>query len=424
MAEDGERRRPHVVVLGGGFGGLETAVALRRADVDVTLIDKRNHHLFQPLLYQVATAALTPTDIAAPIRKVLADQDNAEVLLARAERLDPERKIVSCVGGKEVPYDFLVIAAGMTNAYFGHDAWEKHAPGLKSLEEALHIRDHVLLAYETAEDPGTSEAERKKLLTFVVIGGGPTGVELAGALAEIAKRTMTRNFRHFDPKSARVILVEGSDRLLASYPIELSEQAREDLEELGCEVRLGVRAKAIDENGLELEGERIHARTVLWAAGVRGVPIAGTLGVKLDRSGRIPVNPDLTVTDKPGVFAIGDIAAFKDGDSMLPGVAQVAMQQGRCAAKNILHSIEGEPLETFRYKDLGSMATIGRKRAIAVLGRMHLTGFLAWLAWLFVHLMALVGYRNRAAVLADWAWAYFTYQRSARIILDRAAPRG
>ena len=414
--------RPHVVILGAGFGGLEAAKTLARAPVRVTIVDKRNHHLFQPLLYQVATAALAPTDIAAPVRTILAAQDNVTVRLGRATAIDAARRRLELAEGEPLEWDVLIVAAGLTNAYFGHDAWEVSAPGLKSLEEALRIRDHVLLAYERAETAG--DEERRRLLTFVVIGGGPTGVELAGALAEIARKTMTRNFRHFDPRSARVVLVEGGDRLLASYPPELSERARADLEELGVEVRLGARAKDIDAGGVTLEDERVEACTVLWAAGVGGVPVARTLGVPLDRMGRVPVRPDLRPDGLERVFVIGDLASCAGEDGKpLPGVAQVALQQGRHAARSALRVLDGEALEAFRYRDLGSMATIGRKRAIAVLGRIQLEGLLAWLAWLFVHLMALVGFRNRVAVLAEWAWAYFTYQRSARVILDRAAPR-
>ncbi len=411
--------RPKVVVVGAGFGGLRVARSLRRAPVDVTVVDKRNHHLFQPLLYQVATAALSATDIAAPIRNVLRGCDNCRVLLARVTEIDVTAREVRTADGEAIPYDHLVLAVGMTNGYFGHDEWQRDAPGLKSLEEALEIRRRVLLAYENAER-ATAEEERREFLTFVVIGGGATGVELAGALAEIARRTMTRNFRSFDPGSARVILLEGGSRLLPAFPTELSERVRADLEELGVEVRLGVRAQEVDAEGVRIDGERVRARTTLWAAGVQGVPLVKTLGVELDRQGRVPVTRHLRVKGVDGVFAIGDIAAFEQDGEPLPGVAQVALQQGECVAENVMHAVRDEPLAPFRYHDLGTMATIGRSRAVAVLGKMRLTGFVAWCAWLFVHLMALVGFRNRLVVLVEWAYAYLSYQRSARIILNRA----
>jgi len=400
--------------------------ALAKASVRVTVVDKRNHHLFQPLLYQVATAGLAATDIAAPIRKILASQKNAEVLMARATRVDAERKRLVLVDG-ELPYDYLIIAAGMTNSYFGHDEWEVHAPGLKSLEEALEIRRRVLSAYEAAER-ASDAAGRAPFLTFVVIGGGPTGVELAGALAEIARRTMTKNFRNFDPKDAKVVLVEGGPRLLPAMPVELSERTRSDLEALGVDVRLSARAESIDAEGVDLTGpdgaERIHARTVLWGAGVAGVPIGKTLGVEPDRAGRVPVGEDLRVVGLDDVFVVGDLARFEQPDgTLVPGVAPAAMQQGELAAKNILAAIRGEAPRAFSYVDKGSMATIGRKKAVAVAGRFKMTGLLAWLAWLFVHLMALVGFRNRLMVLMEWAWAYFSFQRSARIILGQSAGR-
>jgi NADH dehydrogenase len=417
------RKRPRVVIVGAGFGGLATAKALRREDVEVLVLDRRNHHLFQPLLYQVATAALSATDIAAPIRRVLARAENCTVLLAEVDHVDAAKKTVHTTSGDLLGYDYLVLAAGATNRYFGHDEWELHAPGLKSLEEALGIRRRVLLAFENAErlsvdDP--DDAARAAELTFVVVGGGATGVELAGALAEIARRTMTRNFRHFDPRLARVVLLEGGPRLVGSFAPELSDHVRGDLESLGVEVRPGTRVERIDAGGVVLSGgERIAARTVLWAAGVGGAPVAGTLGVPLDRAGRVPVRGDLTVKDLEdrSIFVIGDLAALEQDGQQLPGVAQVAMQMGRHAAENIVHATRDEALKDFRYHDKGSMATIGRSRAIAQIGRVQLTGFVAWLAWLFVHVMALVGFRNRVAVLLEWAYAYLTYQRSARIIL-------
>ncbi len=408
---------PHVVILGAGFGGLAAAKALKGAPVRVTLVDKRNHHLFQPLLYQVATAALAATDIAAATRVVLKRQKNATVMMARATAIDPARKVVTLQDG-ELAYDYLILAAGMTNSYFGHDEWAEHAPGLKSLEEALDIRRRVLLAYEAAERETDAEA-RKELMTFVVIGGGPTGVELAGALQEIAQRTMAKNFRNFDPTKARVLLLEGSPRLLAAFPEDLSASALAQLQHLGVEVRLNTRAKNIDARGVQFEGVHVAARTVLWAAGVAGVPIAKTLGVSTDRSGRIAVEPTLVAKGLSSVYVIGDLAALAQDGEQLPGVAQNAIQGGRAAAKNILLSVRGEPLVAYRYKDLGSMATIGRSHAVAVAGKLKFTGVLAWLAWLFVHLMALVGYRNRLMVFMEWAFAYISYSRSARIILER-----
>jgi NADH dehydrogenase len=417
-ANDG---RPHVVILGGGFGGIAAARALRRADVRITLVDKRNHHVFQPLLYQVATAALAATDIAAPIRKILADQENATVFMARATAIDPRRKTVRLVDG-ELAYDHLIVAVGMTNTYFGHDEWEQHAPGLKSLEEALFIRRRILLAYEAAERTNDPEA-RKRFLTFVVVGGGPTGVELAGALAEIAKKTMAKNFRRFDPGAARVVLVEGGPRVLPTFPEEISFQAWHDLRDLGVEVILNSRAKAIDARGVTLDDERIDAETILWGAGVGGVPLVKTMGVPVDKAGRVIVERDLSVAGFPEVYVIGDVAAatLEDG-SLCPGVAQGAIQGGQHAAKMILRRIAGDETEPFRYRDLGTMATIGRQRAVAVIGSIRMQGLIAWLAWIFVHLMALIEFRSRFMILLEWAWAYVTYQRSARIVLDQPAP--
>jgi NADH dehydrogenase len=414
-----ERKR--VVVVGAGFGGLEVAKSLRREDVDVIVLDKRNHHLFQPLLYQVATAGLSATDIAAPIRNVLRHCDNCTVLLADASSIDTKGKKVMTAAGDSIAYDFLVLATGVTNRYFGHDEWPQYAPGLKSLEEALDIRRRVLVAYENAERIEDLD-ERRADLTFVVVGGGATGVELAGALTEIARKTMTRNFRHFDPKSARVVLLEGGKRLLPAFAPELSERVKEDLAGLGVEIRLETFADCIDSHGVTLKGgERIESRTVVWAAGVGGQPLAKSLGVKLDKMGRVPIKKNLTVTEleTESVYVIGDAAALEQDGEMLPGVAQVAMQMGRHVAENIVHAIAGEALKEFRYHDKGSMATIGRSRAIAQIGRVQLTGFVAWCAWLFVHVMALVGFRNRVAVFLEWAYAYLTYQRSARIILSR-----
>lgn len=413
---------PHVIIIGGGFGGLEVARALARARVRITLVDKRNHHLFQPLLYQVATAGLAAPDIAAPIRKILADQPNVTVLMERAISIQREKKVL-VTGDGELDYDYLVVATGVTNDYFGHPQWEAHAPGLKSLEEAVDIRRRVLLAFETAEKEPEAE-KRAPWLTFVVIGGGATGVELAGALSEIARRTMASDFRNFRPGDARVVLLEGGPRLLPAFPPELSEQARHDLQELGVEVQLNARAQSIDERGVKIENEFIEARNVLWAAGVRGVPVAASIGAKMDRAGRVFVRPDLTVEGAPGVFVIGDAAAFPVGDGILPGVAQVALQQGRQVGRNIMASMAGKPLGSFSYFDRGSMATIGRNRAIAYSAGIQLTGFVAWLGWVFIHVLYLVEFRNRLVVLFEWLWAYISYSRSARIIIERSAPRG
>jgi NADH dehydrogenase len=413
--------QPHVVIVGGGFGGLEAARALRKARVRITLIDKRNHHLFQPLLYQVATAGLAASDIAAPIRKVLAEQENVTVLLDRAVAIHRERKVLA-LSAEELPYDYLILATGVTNDYFGHSSWEAHAPGLKSLEEALDIRRRVLLAFENAEKED-DEVARKKWLTFVVIGGGATGVEMAGALSEIARRTMASDFRNFNPKDARVVLLEGGPRVLPAFPPELSEQARHDLQEIGVEVQLNARAQRIDAQGVLTENEMIEAGNVLWAAGVRGVPLADSLGVRQDRAGRVFIRPDLTVEEAPGVFVIGDAAAFPVDGGILPGVAQVAIQQGRHAARNIIAELAKKPLAPFTYADRGSMATIGRNRAIAVSAGLQMTGVLAWLAWVFIHVLYLVDFRNRLVVLFEWSWAYLSFNRSARIILERSAPR-
>jgi NADH dehydrogenase len=419
MSESGRKPRPRVVVVGGGFGGLEVAKALRKADVDVLLIDKRNHHLFQPLLYQVATAALSATDIAAPIRNVLRHCESCTVFLSEVDTIDTRKHTLHTTSGDVIAYDYLVLAAGVTNRYFGHDDWEAHAPGLKSLEEALDIRRRVLLAYEGAETHGAKHDDAE--LTFVVIGGGATGVELAGALTEIARKTMTKNFRNFDPKQARVVLLEGGSRLLPAFAPELSERVLEDLRALGVDVRLQTLADRIDQGGVTLkDGTHILAHTVVWAAGVGGAPIGRALGVPLDKMGRVPVRRDLAVVGIPSeahVFVIGDLAALEQDGVPLPGVAQVAMQMGHHVAHNILLDIEGKAAKDFRYHDKGSMATIGRSRAIAQIGNVQLTGFVAWCAWLFVHVMALVGFRNRVAVFLEWAYAYVTYQRSARIIL-------
>jgi len=407
-----------VVIIGGGFGGLYAAKALARAPVRVTLLDRRNHHVFQPLLYQVAGAALSPGDIASPIRWIVRRQDNIDVLLADVTSIDAARRVVVTPEAGETTYDFLIVATGATHAYFGHDNWRRVAPGLKTLEDALEIRRRVLLAFERAEIE-QDDARRKALLTFVVIGGGPTGVELAGALAEISRQSLARDFRHFDPVSARIVLLEAGPHLLATFPQTLRDAARTDLERLGVDVRTGQAVTDVSDGRVAVGANIIEAQTVLWAAGVAASPLGATLDVPLDRAGRVIVKPDLTIPGHPEVFVIGDLAAFKVGDGQLPGVAQVAIQMGRHTARNITRAIAGQAYEPFVYRDLGNMATIGRASAVADFGWLRLKGWFAWLAWLFVHILNLIGFRNRLIVLVQWAWAYFSYQRAIRLITGR-----
>jgi NADH:ubiquinone reductase (H+-translocating) len=408
-------RRPHVVIVGGGFGGLYAARALAGRPVRVTLLDRRNHHLFQPLLYQVATAALNPSDIAMPLRSILRRAANVTVLLAEVEAVDlAARRLV--LDGDSLEYDALVLAAGAGHSYFGHDDWEALAPSLKTLEDALEIRRRVLVAYEEAERE-EDRAEQRALLTSVVIGGGPTGVELAGALAEISRETIARDFRLIDPTKARIVLLEGGPRLLAAFPDPLPARAAAALTRIGVEVRTGATVTRVTPDAVWIGGEQIRARTVLWAAGVSAAPLTRTLGVPLDRAGRVLVERDLSIPGHPEAFAIGDVCAFTDdAGHPLPGLAPVALQQGRAAARNVLHRLAGEPTEPFRYHDRGSMATIGRAAAVAVVGRFRLSGLVAWLAWLFVHITFLIGFRNRFLVLFQWAWAYISWQRGARLI--------
>jgi NADH dehydrogenase len=404
-----------VVIIGGGFGGLYAARAFRRAPVLVTILDRRNHHLFQPLLYQVAMAALSPGDIASPIRWILRKQRNVQVFLAEATAIDRARRVVVLTDG-EMPYDYLIVASGATHAYFGHDEWRDVAPGLKTLEDALDIRRRVLLAYECAERE-TDDARRRGLLTFVVIGGGPTGVEMAGALAEISRQSLARDFRRIDPRAARIILVEGSGSVLGAYPEHLRTAARRDLERLGVEVRTGALVTRVVEGRVEIGADVIDAATILWAAGVAASPLGASLGVPLDRVGRVLVEPDLTVPGDRRVSVIGDLAALKDAEGkQLPGVAQAAIQMGRHAAKNIIRDVQGQPYLSFTYRNLGDMATIGRASAVADFGWMTLKGYVAWLAWLFVHILKLIGFRNRIVVFVQWAWSYFSYQRAIRLI--------
>ena len=406
---------PRVVIVGAGFGGLTAARSLAGAPVAVTVVDRRNHHLFQPLLYQVATASLSPGDIAYPIRSILRRQKNTEVFLADAVAVDPAARELVLADGR-LPYDFLIVATGARHAYFGHDDWEERAPGLKSLEDALEIRRRILLAFEKAErepDPG----RRKGLLTFLLVGGGPTGAELAGAIGEISRHELKRDFRAIDPGEARIVLVEAGPRLLPTFPPELAAKAAASLGKLGVEVRTGAAVTAIGDGFAEIGSERLEAGTILWAAGVAASPLARSLGVPLDRAGRALVNPDLSLPGHPEIFVIGDLAAFLDKTGApLPGVAQVAIQQGRRAAQNILASVRGEEREPFHYRDPGNLAVLGRGSAIADLGRIRLSGFPGWLVWCFVHILYLIGFRNRFIVLFEWAWAFLTGKRAARLI--------
>ena len=411
-----QKEAPHVVILGAGFAGLAAAKALARVNVRVTIIDRTNHHLFQPLLYQVAAAALAAPDISAPVRKLLAKQPNVTVWMATVERIDVEKKQV-VLEGLRVSYDYLVVAAGMRHAYFGHDLWMTHAPGLKTIGEALDIRRRILRAFEAAELEPSPE-QRRAWTTFVVIGGGPTGVELAGALAEIAGRTLARDFRRFDPRTTRVVLIEAGPRILAPFTERLSAKARKQLEELGVEVRTGTPVSEVNATYVELGNEKIPARTVLWAAGVRASALTSNLGVPIDRVGRVWVEEDLSVPDRREVFVTGDLIAKTQDGKLLPGVAQLALQTGRFAAKQIERDLRGQPRATFRYRDRGSMATIGRHRAVATIGRFEFSGIIAWWLWLVVHVLGLVEFRRRFAVLTEWAWAYFTWQRRSRVILE------
>jgi len=412
----------HVVIIGGGFGGLYAAKRLAGKDVKVTLVDRRNHHVFQPLLYQVATAGLSPGDIASPIRWILRRQKNVEVLLETVERVDPARRVISFRDGAQSTYDYLIVAAGATHAYFGHDDWRPYAPGLKSLEDALEIRSRVLGAFETAEREAVL-AGRRAQLTFVIVGGGPTGVELAGALAEIAKQTLAQDFRHFDPRAARILLLEAGPSILSAFPEPLRAAARRDLERLGVEVQTSTPVTRLGQNVVEAGGTTIEASSVLWAAGVAASPLGATLGVPLDRAGRVLVNPDLTIPGHANVFVIGDLASLNGPDGKpYPGVAQVAIQMGARAADNIIRATEGQPLRPFHYKNLGNMATIGRKSAIGDLPGMQLKGLAGWLFWLFVHILNLIGFRNRVVVMVQWAWAYLTYQRAVRLITNVGSP--
>jgi NADH dehydrogenase len=435
---------PNVVIIGGGFGGLAAARAFAGADARVTLLDRHNYHLFQPLLYQVATASLSPGDVASPIRWILRHQKNVRVLLAdarsidTAERrvlLDPDRntagstEISAGAGLTSVPYDYLIVAAGAAHAYFGHPEWMERAPGLKTLDDALEMRRRVLLAFEAAERESAPERQRR-FLTFVIVGGGPTGVELAGALAEIARQSLRQDFRNIRPESARILVIEGSPSLLSNFPEKLRDAARRSLERLGVEILTRSLVTDIDAHGVTWRTsapgvsrtERIEAHTVLWAAGVAASPLAKSLGVPLDRVGRVTPQNTLQVPGHPEIFVAGDICALEQDGALLPGVAQVAMQQGAHASRNILRAIRGEPLRPFRYRNYGTMAVIGRGAAVADIGPIRASGVPAWLFWLFLHIFWLIGFRNRLAVLGEWAWSYMTLQRRVRLITGERLP--
>ncbi len=415
----------HVVIIGGGFGGLSVARGLARESVHVTLVDRSNHHLFQPLLYQVAMAGLAPGEIAVPIRSVLSRQENTRVLLAEVTHVDLAQKVVETREMPPLHYDYLVVAAGAENSYFGHDDWARVAPGLKDLDDAVEIRRRVLVAFEAAEREPDPTLQRQHL-TFVVIGGGPTGVELAGAIAELATFVLARDFRAIHSDATRVVLVEGSDRVLSGFDPKLSELAAKGLTSMGVEVRTGLRVTSMDERGVNCGTERLAASTVLWAAGVRGSGLSQKIGLPVDRGGRALVEQDCSIKDHPEVFVIGDAAAFiPTGDTHgLPGVSPVAMQQGRFVARQIARRIAGAPSQRFRYVDKGSMATIGRSRAVAQFGKVQLSGFLAWMAWLVVHIFFLIDFRNRVVVLLDWTWAYFAYRRGSRLITGHRLQAG
>jgi NADH:ubiquinone reductase (H+-translocating) len=414
-------RRPHVLIVGAGFGGLAAARALRNTPVDVTLIDKCNHHLFQPLLYQVATAALSPAEIAAPIRAIVKNQPNVRVVLDRVEAVEPAKREVRLANGSTIAYDWLVLATGARHSYFGQEEWETFAPGIKSIDDATAVRRKVLLALERAETE-TNQSRRDALLTFVIVGGGPTGVEMSGAIAELARQSVSKDFRSITPHCSKIVLVQRGDRLLPSFPERLSKRARVALEHLGVEVILGGRVDKIDAEGVTIGNRYVPARTVVWAAGVMASPAAAWLGCEPDAAGRVTVGADLLVPGHDRIFAIGDTAACTDKSGRsLPGVAPVAKQQGAHVAKSISTLISGGTIEPFHYRDRGSMATIGRKHAVASFGRMQMSGHLAWLVWSAAHVFFLAGFRNRFVVAASWVWSYLTYERSARLITGEIA---
>ena len=412
--------KPKVVIIGGGFGGLSAAKALAKKSVDVTLIDRKNHHVFQPLLYQVATAVLSPGEIAQPIRRILHKFKNIEVILGDVAGFDKENDRIRLADGSEIAYDYLIVAAGARHSYFGHDTWEREAPGLKTIEDAVEIRRRVLLAFEYAERDAYLTGNQRKL-NFVVVGGGPTGVELAGAIADIARKALAKDFMAIDTRNARVMLFEGSDRVLGTFAGDLSTSAKSQLESTGVEVRLNSFVTDVEAGRIKVGDEWVDCDVVLWATGVAASPLGKALGVEVDKAGRVLVEPDLSLTGFKNIFVIGDMAfLLQENGEPVPGVSPAAMQMGRASAKNILRDLSGESRENFRYVDKGSMATIGRSKAIAEAGGFKFKGFIAWLMWLFLHVFFLIGFRNRLAVLFEWFWAYLTRERSARLITGDA----
>jgi len=409
------KSQPRVAIIGAGFGGLEAARVLSRYPLRITLIDRQNFHTFQPLLYQVATAGLSPAEIAAPIRWIMRSHRNVEVLMAKVQDFDLSRKAVKLEDG-EVSYDYLIVAAGASHAYFGHDEWEPYAPGLKTIEDALEIRRRMLLAFELAEREAARDREHVQL-NFVVVGGGPTGVELAGTLAEIARQVLANEFHSIDPKKTRIVLLEGGPRILPTYPEDLSRSAEEQLQRLGVEVQTSSMVTLVKPGSVHVGKNEIPAAVILWAAGVAASPLGKNLGAPTDRAGRVLVNPDLSIPGHSNVFVIGDLAALKDErGNWLPGVSPVAIQEGRATAHNIGRELQGESRKNFHYWNKGSLATIGRAAAVADFGKIHMSGFLAWLSWLFIHIFFLIGFRNRLIVMIQWAWSYLTYERGARLI--------
>ena len=413
---------PQVVIIGAGFAGLNAALKLARYPVRITLLDRRNHHNFQPLLYQVATGGLSPAEIATPIRWIMRGRRNIEVLLGEVEDFDLVRHVVK-LAHRELAYDYLIVAAGASHAYFGHDEWEPLAPGLKTIEDALEIRRRVLLAFELAERQAASNGAQVQL-NFVIVGGGPTGVELAGTLSEIAHHALTGEFNFIDPKHTRIVLLEGGPRVLPTYPEDLSRSAEDQLRALGVEVHTSTMVTGVEPAAVYMGATRLPAAVILWAAGVAASSLGKKLGAPVDRAGRVLVKGDLSIPGHPEVFVIGDLAALKDGNGQLvPGVAPAAIQEGKATARNIARDLQGKPRQDFHYVNKGSLATIGRAAAIAQFGRIHISGFVAWLSWLFVHVFFLIGFRNRVLVLIQWAWSYFTYERGAQLITgDQTLP--
>jgi NADH:ubiquinone reductase (H+-translocating) len=414
-----QQTKPRVVIVGAGFGGLLAARTLARYPVEITLVDRQNFHIFQPLLYQVATAGLSPDEIATSIRWIMRSQPSVEVLMSEVGDFDLSRRVVKLEDG-EVEYDYLIVAAGASHAYFGHDEWEPFAPGLKTIEEALEIRRRLLLAFELAERQAASSDDKDRehaQLNFVVVGGGPTGVELAGTLAEISRQALANEFRSIDPKRTRIVLLEGGPRVLPAYPEDLSRTAEEQLRHLGVEVQTSALVTQVEPGSVHIGESKLPATVILWAAGVAASPLGKKLGAPVDRARRVLVNPDLSIPGHPEVFVVGDLAALKDENGKwLPGVAPVAMQEGKATAHNIGNELRGEPRKNFHYWNKGSLATIGRAAAVADFGKIHVSGFLAWLSWLFIHIFFLIGFRNRLIVLIQLAWSYLTYQRGARLI--------